>query len=184
VRTKYDVVLFYNFHQEHTLPDRVAGRRWFGRTKGPLEELGETEQGIIVLHHAFNAFNQWEFWSKLVGIPHSDRACGLSEMGAGISFGDVRHMIADPAHPITQGMSTWEMYGELWDFGSNRLEPDCHTILLTDHPKMRLKSTAWTHQFREARVFCLQPGHDNGTYANPNFRTVLSRGIRWAAGRL
>jgi type 1 glutamine amidotransferase len=33
-------------------------------------------------------------------------------------------------------------------------------------------------------VFCLQPGHNNDSYADPIFRTVLSRGIQWAAGRL
>jgi hypothetical protein len=182
-RTKYDVVLFYNFHQE-TPPDKGTGRGWFGRTREALEELGETEQGIVVLHHAFNAFLHWDFWARLVGIPYSDRLCPWDVMGAGCSFDDVRHMIADPAHPITQGLSAWDMYGELWDFGSSTLEPDCHAILVTDHPKMRLKSTAWTHKFKRARVFCLQPGHDKKIYADPNFRTVLSRGIQWAARRL
>ena len=39
-------------------------------------------------------------------------------------------------------------------------------------------------QFRNARVFCLQPGHNNDSFADPSVRTVLSRGIQWAAGRL
>jgi type 1 glutamine amidotransferase len=38
------------------------------------------------------------------------------------------------------------------------------------------------NQFKKARVFCLQPGHNNDSYADPQFRTVLSRGIQWAAG--
>jgi type 1 glutamine amidotransferase len=49
---------------------------------------------------------------------------------------------------------------------------------------MRLKSLAWTHQFGKARVFGLLPGHSNDSYADPSFRTVLSRGIQWAARRL
>ena len=54
----------------------------------------------------------------------------------------------------------------------------------TDHPKMAMVAMAWTHPFKNARVLCLQPGHNNDSYADPNFRTVLSRGIQWAAGRL
>lgn len=46
------------------------------------------------------------------------------------------------------------------------------------------KALAWTHQLKKARVFCLQPGHDDDSYADPSFRTVLSRGIQWAARRL
>jgi type 1 glutamine amidotransferase len=57
-------------------------------------------------------------------------------------------------------------------------------LLTTDHPKMVMKAMAWTHEFRAARVFCLQPGHNNDHYADPIFRTMLSRGIHWAAGRL
>ena len=49
---------------------------------------------------------------------------------------------------------------------------------------MAMKAMAWTHQFKNARVFCLQPGHNNDNYADLSFRTVLSRGIQWAARRL
>jgi type 1 glutamine amidotransferase len=76
------------------------------------------------------------------------------------------------------------MYVETWDYGSPTLGPDCHTLLVTEHPKMRLHTMAWTHTYHQARVFCLQPGHNNDSYADPTFRTVLSRGIQWAAGRL
>jgi hypothetical protein len=185
VRTKYDVVLFYNYHQD-TPPADGQGGWWLSRARGVLEELGQSEQGIVVLHHAFNAYPQWEFWSKVVGMLHSDRTSNpdRSEGTTGLHFGDIRHEIADPAHPITQGLSAWEMYGEAWDFGTTTLGPDCHTVLLTDLQWMRLKPTAWTHQLGAARVFCLQPGHDSREYADPNFRTLLSRGIQWVAGRL
>jgi type 1 glutamine amidotransferase len=56
--------------------------------------------------------------------------------------------------------------------------------MTTDHPKMRMQAVAWTHTFGNARVYCLQPGHDNGAWAHETFRTVLWRGIQWVAGRL
>jgi type 1 glutamine amidotransferase len=46
-----------------------------------------------------------------------------------------------------------------------------------------MKTIAWTRQYKNARVFCYQSGHDNQAYANPNFRKVVARGIHWLAGR-
>lgn len=183
VRTRYDVALFYNYHLD-TPPDNERGW-WQSGTGEAIEQLGETKQGIVILHHAINAFPQWGFWSELVGIPHSDRRYTLDELRAGLSFGEMLHIdIADADHLITRELSAWDIYGETWDFGAAEPGPDCHTILVTDHPRMRMKAMAWTHQFKKARVFCLQPGHNNDSYADPSFRTVLARGIQWAAGRL
>ena len=183
VRTTYDVVLFYNYHLD-TPSDNGRGQGQRGM-KETIEQLGETKQGIVMLHHALNAFPQWEFWSELLGIPHSDRPYTHEEAWAGLGFAEpMRTDITDPEHPITRELSAWDMYGETWDFGAREPEPDCHVILETDHPKMRMKATAWVHQFRNARVFCLRPGHNNDNYADPDFRTVLARGIQWVAGRL
>jgi hypothetical protein len=183
VRTQYDVVLLYNFHQDIPPMDEHHWW-WFGRTAEELKELGKVEQGIVMLHHGIYAFPQWEFWSELVGIPHLERTYALDEL-AGNSFCEkLRIEIMDAGHPIVRGLSAWDMYLETWGFGAVEPGPDCHVILRTDHPKMRLKAMAWTHQFRNARVFCLQSGHNNDSYVDPNFRTVLSRGIQWAAGRL
>jgi hypothetical protein len=182
-RANYDAVLLYNFQRE-TPPEEGQARGWLGRARGVLEELGQTEQGVLVVHHAFNAYPQWEFWSDLVGMVHTDRNSDLERMGARCHFGDIRHVIVDPEHPITRGLSDWVMYGEGWDFGTYRLGPGCQPILRTDFPLMRLKETAWTHQLGKARVFCLQPGHDDKIFDHPNYRMVLERGIKWVARRL
>lgn len=183
VRTRYDVVLLFNWHLD-TPPGNERGW-WQEGTKEALERLGETKQGIVVLHHAITAFPQWEFWSGLVGIPHESRTFTFDQVLDAIAFGETLHIeVADPEHPISRGLSAWDMYGETWGFFDAPPGPDCRTLLTTDHPKMRMKAMAWTHQFRNARVFCLQPGHNNDNWADPNFRTVLSRGIQWVAGRL
>lgn len=187
VRTRYGVVLFFNWHHD-TPPENERG--WWQRgTKEAIEQLGETEQGIVMLHHAVAAFPQWEFWPELVGIPHQDRAFALEQFWAAIEDGTVSletmHIgIADPEHPITHGLRAWSIRGETWGPFVGDPGPECHVLLSTDHPGSALKAMAWIHQFRNARVFCLQPGHDNDSYADPNFRTVLWRGIQWAAGRL
>jgi len=47
-----------------------------------------------------------------------------------------------------------------------------------------VRTLAWTRRYGQARVFVLASGHGAETYADPNFRAVLGRGIAWAAGRL
>ena len=172
VRDDYDVVLFYimmpNAPTDEGLP-------WYaGKPKTALDHLGETDQGILVLHHAILAYQQWPPWNELVGIP--DRTLGSFHIGETVEV-----KVANPEHPITKGMSSWEMMDETYvmnDAGEG------NEILLTaDHPRS-MKTIAWTRSYRNARVFCCESGHDNRTWADPSFRTILARGIKWAAGRI
>ena len=47
-----------------------------------------------------------------------------------------------------------------------------------------MKTLAWTRQYKNARVFCCQSGHDDQVFSDPNFRKVISQGIQWLAGRI
>ena len=86
--------------------------------------------------------------------------------------------VADPTHPITQGVTDWEIVDEVYtlpDGGRRRT-----VLLTTDHPHSTpIPGVDAAH--RAARVFCYQSGHDRRVYEDPGFRTVLERGIRWAA---
>ena len=159
----YDVFLFYNMPRG--LPEE--------RTRPVLEKLGESGQGIFLLHHAILAYEQWPFWSDLVGI--SDRSFGYDHDQ------ELSVEIADPAHPITQGIEPWQMVDETYSMAS--AGQDSHLLLTTDHPRS-MRVLGWTRQFRNARVFCYQSGHDNLTYVDPNFRKTILRGIQWCAGRI
>jgi hypothetical protein len=181
-RHKYDVILFYIFHL-HTPQVQEPDWWWFGKSAQSLKDIGDTKQGIVILHHAIASFGQWEFWSDLVGIPHEMRTFKFEELR--LSFCHKLYIkIVDPNHPITKGLSDWEIYGETWGPVKFFPGPECRILMTTDHPKMAMKAMAWTHQYKNARVFCLQPGHNNDIFSDPTFRKVLSRGIQWAAGRL
>jgi type 1 glutamine amidotransferase len=160
---QYDVFLFYNMHT--TTPE--------GKAKATLERLGQSAQGIFVMHHALLAFPDWPFWSKICGI--QDRSFEY--------YHDQRLNVevVDPGHPITAGMSAWRMVDETYlmdDVGQ-----DSHVLLTVDHPKS-MRTIAWTRQFGVARVFCLASGHDRQTFVDPNYRQVVFRGIQWTAGRI
>jgi uncharacterized protein len=169
-RAWYDAVLFYNFHQ--TTPDD-GQRRGDKAMQQALGQLGQSKQGIVVLHHALLAYPKWDLWSELCGI--QDRRFGFHDDQT------VRTAIAQPNHPITVGLSTWEMVDETYtmpDAGAGS-----EILLATEHP-LSMKTLAWTRRFGQARVFCYEAGHDNQAFANPSFRTVLARGIQWTAERL
>ena len=170
VRDGYDAVLFYTMLMDGPSDDVP----WYaGRPKTALEHLGETAQGIVLLHHAILAYPQWPIWSEMVGI---------RERSFGHHPEQTLHVeIANPAHPITTGLNAWEMADETYMMD----EPDADSdILLTaDHPKS-MSAIAWTRMYKRARVVCFQSGHDNLTWSNPNFGEIVARAIQWAAQRI
>jgi type 1 glutamine amidotransferase len=182
VRTEYDVVLFYNWHR---ITPSEGENVWRKPVREALMELGDTKQGIIVLHHALDAFPKWDFWSDLVGF---DRSTWASASEGKLHFEEsIPITVVDPEHPITRGMDNFTIEGETWETpGIDDVGPydDCNVLLTTDHPKQTPKQLAWTRTHNEARVMYLQPGHDLRSFEDRSFRTILQRGIQWTAGRL
>jgi uncharacterized protein len=170
-RSRYDVVVFYNFHQ-----DTPGGEQawWERNTRSALEQLGETRQGILVLHHALLAYKQWPLWSDL---------CGLYSRASGFHAGQsLRVRVAEPAHPVTQGVREFDLVDETYTTAGACPE-DGNTILLaTDHPAS-MKTLAWARQYRNAPVLCWQSGHGEPAFANPAYREIMSRALHWLASR-
>ena len=168
VRQGYDVLLFYIMMMDGPSDENHP---WYaGKPKTALSELGETRQGIFVLHHALLAYPQWPVWNEIVGI--QDRTFGY-HIGESL-----RVRIADSAHPITRGLQDWDMSDETYTMADARA--GSQILLSVDHPKS-MKHIAWTRQYRQSRVFCFESGHDNVTWQDHNFREVLARGMRWCA---
>ena len=165
------MVVFYNWALATPGPDQ--GELGTG-VREAIEELGEGGQGIVMLHHALTAYPDWQLWSDI---------CGNRGRGAIPSQLDqaLRIEVASPQHPITRGLTPWEMMDETYEM------PDAdegNEVLLTiDHPNS-MGTIAWTRQHKSSRVFCFSPGHDNSAYSNSSFRTIFSRGIHWVAGRI
>jgi len=97
VRDWYDVLVFYNFHQETLGP--AEADPWWGKGQcAALERLGEAEQGIVLLHHGLLAYRQQGHWDALAGF--GDRGSGRHPNQY------VTAQVADTDHPITQGLSS------------------------------------------------------------------------------
>lgn len=170
-RDSYDVVLFYSFMQPEPQDN---DQPWYaGKPRTALEHLGESGQGLVILHHALLAYRGWSLWNDLVGV--EQRGFGYYPQE------HFRVQVADPRHPITRGLTDWDMVDETYTMGDAGMGN--HILLTTDHPRS-MRTLAWTRKYKNARVLCLESGHDSETYANTNFQKVLLQGIQWAAGRI
>ena len=167
-RKDYDVVLFYNMQLDTPGSDQGdLGRA----TKEALEEMGESDQGIFILHHAIVAFPHWQPWTDICGISKRSGISGYVEQ-------QIRIGIQNPGHPITRGLTSWDMVDETYIMDDPAEGSDI--LLTTDCPKS-MKAIAWTRRYKNSRVLCYQSGHDSLAYSNPQFRVVIARGIQWLA---
>jgi uncharacterized protein len=171
IRDGYDVVLFYIMLMADPMNENLP---WYaGKPKTVLEHLGEKDQGIVILHHSLLAYPQWPLWNEIVGI--TDRSFGFY-------VGETIHVdITNTDHPITKGLSGWEMVDETYTM--KEAGQDSELLLTADHPRS-MRTIAWTRRYKNAKVLCYQAGHDNRTWVNPSFRQVVAQGIYWAANRI
>jgi len=165
MRKQYDALVFYNMNMA-TPSAEAEGFEPLVRTM--LEELGETPQGIVLLHHAILSYPDPPFFSEIAGI-------GNRQFGFHIGQ-ELTVQVANADHPITQGVGDWQMTDETYTMDN---AGDGSEVLLTaDHPKS-MQTVAWTRRYRESPVFCFQCGHDRLAWDQPNFRAVLKQGILW-----
>ena len=133
-RQWYDVVVFYNMHGG--IPEN---KNWYeGNVTAAFEELGETNQGILILHHALLAYIGYPVWSDICGI--QDRNFKY-HIGENVAFNIARN------HKITEGINGFTMTDETYTMNEPRT--DSEILVTTDHsPSM--KSILWTRKYRNS----------------------------------
>ena len=170
-RKKYDTVLWYNINWDPPKEDGVL--------KKYLEnEIGESSQGIALIHHALLNFQNWDLYTQI---------CGLKERGANVGFKytqneTVASRILESSHPITEGISDFAITDETYRIGEPE-EPG-NTILISTDCKTSMNSLAWVRQYKNSRVFSYASGHDGKVYRDENYRKIIERALRWTAGRI
>lgn len=168
VRDGYAVLLFYFM----PLKAPVDGNpEWFqGNPREALERIGETSQGVVLLHHSLVAYRDWPFWSQLSGVKWSQFDYHIGE--------NVPVEVASPNHPIARGLKPFAIVDETYEMAGAGTGSE--VLLATSHPKS-MRTIAWTRRHGNASIFCLQLGHDDRAWKDENFREILRRGIQWAA---
>jgi hypothetical protein len=140
--------------------------------------------GLVALHHNLGAHPKWSEYTKIIG----GKYCYAVYQDGDKKFGpsayehdnDLQITVADREHPITRGLADFAIHDEVYNHCY--VAPDVHVLLTTNHAKNDPK-IAWVHQYGKSRVFYFQLGHDWQTWKNPAYPEILTRGIRWAAGK-
>ena len=170
----YDVIVLYNFAQQIT-PQQQEN----------FLKLLDKGVGLVILHHANAAYRNWPRFWEIAGVeyhftPWQQGGVQVAQSGfkGGVKF---RIHIADPDHPITQGLVDYDFVDETYCRTS--VDPHVHALLTTDEPSSD-KTIGWVKTYLNSKVCYLQSGHDQVAYRNPNYRTLVIRAIRWTAGKL
>ena len=142
-----------------------------------LAELVRRGKGLVVLHFACGAFDDWPEFAKLAG-----RVWNRDPAHSHDPRGPFTVKIVQPQHPITQGMKDFEADDELFTclVGERPVE-----VLATadskvtdqDHPM------AFVFEYGKGRVFHTPLGHDVRAIEMPGVAELIRRRCLWAAGR-
>jgi hypothetical protein len=161
--------------------DRIAA----GYGLSPDNFLLDRGVGLVVMHHAIAAFKDWPEYEKIIGAKyylHPEEKDGVKHPPSTCRHGvAMKIRVEDPDHPITKGLSDFEVKDETyatWTYHDGN-----HLLLSTDTTGSD-RAIAWARSYRNSRVFYIQLGHGTETFADRNYRHVVTRAIRWAAMRL
>jgi type 1 glutamine amidotransferase len=169
LRSKYDVVVMYDFSRE--LDEKGMKN---------LRDFAESGKGIVVLHHALLNYQKWNWWYQdLVG--GSYRLAREGDIPSSTVKND-QDISVTPAgqHPITAGIAPFhivdETYGRMW------ISPQVKPLLTTDNPNSS-QVVAWVGPHEGSKVVAIQLGHGPTAFSHPSYRALVHNAILWAAGR-
>jgi type 1 glutamine amidotransferase len=169
----YDVVVLYNMTQ------KISEKR-----RQNFLGLLDRGVGLVVLHHAVAAFQDWPEFEKIAGTRYYLKETvvdGVKHLqGAWKEGVDFTIHVEDPEHPITKGLADFQVHDE--GYRNQTYAPDNHLLLSTDSPASE-KPIAWVRTYKNARVFCTPVGHGSQIFTSEPFRRVVARAIRWTAKR-
>ena len=157
------VIVFYCWNHDWS-PARLA----------QIDAFLERGGGIALIHSGVIADTRPETLSERIGLSAQPGRTGYRHMPFELR-------LEEREHPITRGLpGRFELLDEpYWP-----LIGDLKNVQVLASAKIdgELRPLIWTHQKQKGRVFASIPGHYTWSLDDPLLRTLLLRGIMWAAG--
>ncbi len=163
----FDAVVLHFMNWESPSPGADA--------REALRRFVDGGKGLVLLHFACGAWQDWPEFGKLVGRVYDPKARPHDPHGT------FQVQIADRDHPITQGLSPFDTTDELYTC----LKGDAVIrILATARSKVDQLDypMAFVLNYGKGRVFHTVLGHDVRAITNSAVPELLRRGCAWAAG--
>ncbi len=154
----YDALLIYGNHASLT-PDQEKA----------LVDFVESGKGLVALHSASEMFAGSERYTMLIGALVSERQGSGSEFTA---------EIVQTSHPAVQGVQPFATWDETVTF--TRQNATDRTVLMERADGTGRSPWTWVRTQGKGRVFYTAYGHDQRTWNNPGFQTLVERAIVWS----
>ncbi|MFM7149334.1 MAG: ThuA domain-containing protein, partial [Gemmataceae bacterium] len=146
--------------------------------------------GLILIHFANGAFHfslpkagesDWPEYRKMVRRVWNHQRRGTHPPSKHDAFGKFQVRIARPDHPLTSGLTSFEVEDELYfdQDGDDPVEP---LITAESRVTKRIEPLAWTYTYGKCKVFQTLLGHSEKTYDAPQVGEMLRRAAIWSAG--
>jgi type 1 glutamine amidotransferase len=159
------VVHFKNYDPKVPGPEGQANLEKFVREGG----------GLVLVHFACGAFQEWPDFQKIAGRVWNPKLRGHDPRGK-FQVG-----LVDTDHPVTRGMKSFETTDELYTC----LDGDTPiTLLAQSQSKVDKKQypMAFVLQYGKGRVFHSPLGHDVKAFSVEAVGELFRRGCAWVAG--
>jgi type 1 glutamine amidotransferase len=142
-----------------------------------LKRFVESGKGMMLTHFACGAWdnNEWPEFRNLAGRVWDPK------LRAHDPHGTFRVEIADPDHPITKGMASFETLDELYTCLAGDA-PIYVVAKATSKVDKKEYPMAFVLDCGKGRVFHTVLGHDARAYVSAGVGELLRRGCAWAAG--
>lgn len=140
-----------------------------------LKKFVEEGKGLVLVHFACGAFQDWPEFKDIVGRVWDPKLRGHDPKGK------FTVQISDAEHPITHGLKSFETSDELYTCLTGKAEI---RVIAKATSKVDKKDypMAFVLQYGKGRVFHCVLGHDVAALTPPAVQELYRRGTAWAAG--
>jgi type 1 glutamine amidotransferase len=163
----YDVVILHFMNWEVPAPD--------ARARQNLSEFVAAGKGLVLVHFACGAWQDWPGFEALAGRVWDPKLRGHDPRGV---FTVVPTAVE---HPITQGLAAFETDDELYTCLAGQTPVQ---VLATARSKVDARDypMAFVLNYGQGRVFHSPLGHDAKALDSAAVGELFRRGAAWAAG--
>lgn len=126
---------------------------------------------VLGMHAASISFTDWPQWPRILG------GAWVWGRSGHPPFGPVQVRVDDPRHPVTQGVSGFDLHDEV--YGGLDIDADCQVLMHARAAHGAWMPCLWTHSYGSSRVCYDALGHDAGSLGHPAHQQLIEQAVRW-----
>lgn len=153
--------------------------------KDNLTALWKAGIPTVMLHHSFISHPDFPLFRDVFGaqflLNETEIEGRVYPKSSYLRPTDVKIFIARREHPITAGVSDFQINDEV--FKNVYYNPRIDVLARTDHPESDAPAV-WTWRYENSPVFGMIQGDAAGAFDDPNYRKIFYQGLRWAVDEM